>query len=291
MIRYPIARAQLDAQIEAQSPGWLLRTEKRADGFRKRKRYAETSPVWSEVKPVYAYLQGQGKCAFCEREMESGDYAAYETDVEHFRPKGRIRAWPVPDELKGVPFTTPPNADKGYHLLPYHPLNYAAACKPCNSGLKKDFFPIAGAYNLDGDDPDALATEKPYLIYPIGTGDADPEALIDFHGTSPRAKAPDGHDRNRGLVTIAFFGLDDPGRKNLFRGRALIIVALYPLLAETQRGTAAERQAARDKIDGFLSPRLQHLNCAKSFDRLYRDRPVDAKAIYDRALELLISIS
>ena len=49
--------------------------------------------------------------------------------------------------------TAPPGDNNGYYLLAYHLLIYAVACKPCNSGLKKDYFPIAGDYDLTGEDP------------------------------------------------------------------------------------------------------------------------------------------
>jgi len=144
-------------------------------------------------------LQGDCKCAFCERSLESKKYGKIEQDVEHFRPKASVKNWPVPAALKklGVAPTAVPAGAKGYHLLPHHLFNYAAACKPCNSVLKKDYFPIAGAYATDGSDPAALtAGEQPYLIYPIGQVDDDPETLIDFHGTSPRAVSPEPHKRN-----------------------------------------------------------------------------------------------
>lgn len=177
-------------------------------------------------------------------------------------------------------------------MLPYHPFNYSAACKPCNSTLKKDHFPVAGNYNVDADDPLSLSGEKPYLIYPIGTLDDDPETLIDFHGPSPRPIAPNGHDRNRALVTIEFFELDNPeSRKNLYRDRALVIMGLYSLLEKTTVGTGAEKAAAVANVENFLKPQLRHLNCARSFKRLFDTDPIEAKAIRDSAVALMISIS
>jgi hypothetical protein len=51
-------------------------------------------------------------------------------------------AWGVPAWLRksGVA-TTPyakPEGDEGYRNLAYHPWNYAASCKFCNSILKKN---------------------------------------------------------------------------------------------------------------------------------------------------------
>ena len=226
MIGYKISKDDLEDLIEAHKPGWLDRAKTRTAKFRALGKYEESSPIWSEIKAVYMTLQGESKCAFCERKLESVEAGLIEQDVEHFRPKKSVKAWTAPPEIlvEGITPTDPPVAG-GYYLLPYHPFNYAASCKPCNSTLKSNYFPVAGAYNLAGDDPAALQGETPYLIYPVGDFDTDPEDLIAFYGASPQAKAPGGIDQHRALVTIAFFKLDDPiGRKNLLRERAMVIV-------------------------------------------------------------------
>lgn len=294
MIRYPVTKEQLEQMIEGEKPGWLANAAKRTEGFRQKGYYEEGSPIWSQIKAVYMRLQGNGKCAYCERQMESVELGKVEQDVEHFRPKGNVKAWKAPPELlvKGITFSNPPADHKGYYLLPYHPFNYASACKPCNSTLKSDYFPIAGSYNLNADDPTTLHGEKPYLICPIGAIDDDPEELIEFYGASPRPVAKAGHDRNRALVTIAFFELDNPdSRKNLYRDRAMVIMALYPFLEKTTVGTAAEKTAAVAKVERLLKPQLRHLNCARSFKNLFESNPAEAKAIYDNASELMDSIS
>jgi len=152
MIGYPISRATLQALIEEEKPGWLKNTAKRTESFRQQGRYQEKSSNWSKIKPVYMALQGGSKCAYCERKMESIDYGKGEQDVEHFRPKGRVRPWKIPQRLRdlGIEISEVPGEDHGYYLLPYHPFNYAASCKPCNSALKSDYFPIAGTYQLKG---------------------------------------------------------------------------------------------------------------------------------------------
>ena len=171
MIRYPVTHTKLKGLIESHKPGWLARASERTESFKQLGRYKESSSIWSEVKAVYMTLQGESKCAYCKRKMESMELGAAEQDVEHFRPKGNVRTWNPPLELcnLGIPFTAPPrsNPSKGYFLLPYHILNYAASCKPCNSAIKGDRFPIAGTYNLDATTPTGLSSEKAYLLYPI----------------------------------------------------------------------------------------------------------------------------
>ena len=285
MIGYRISEAQLKQLIEAEAPGWLQRAQERTKRFVAAGVYSESSTIWSEVKGVYMRLQGESKCVYCERKLESQERGKAEQDVEHFRPKGSVRAWRVPAAMQqqGVSVTPPGPGAPGYHKLPYHVFNYSAACKPCNSALKSDCFPIAGTYRFTGANPKTLSAEKPLLIYPIGDFEADPETLIHFHGVSPQPVATAGHARHRALTTIAFFELDDAiQRKNLVRERALIITALYPQL-EVLAGAPGSSVAARQIVDGFRSSKAPHANCARSYATLHgRDR-AEALAIFERA--------
>lgn len=292
MIGYPIAQADLEARIEATAPGWIDRARTKTAEFKAKGKYEEASSIWSEVKPVYMALQGGAKCIYCERKLESADYGKGEQDVEHFRPKNKVRTWKTPKNLsdRGIATSPAPTGSGGYYLLPYHVFNYSAACKPCNSALKSDLFPIAGTYDLQNDDPVALLKELPFLIYPIGDFDANPESLIRFHGVSPQPAAAAGHERNRALVTIEFFKLDDAAkRKNLIRERAAIIVALFPQLEFLSGGTAAQKRAARKLVDGFTADNAAHANCARSYVRLHGADRAEAQAVFERAVELIAS--
>lgn len=295
MIGYTISRADLESQIEAEVPGWLQRAEERTEEFREQGYYNESSSIWSEVKSVYMKLQGDCKCAYCERKMESTDYGRIEQDVEHFRPKKKVKEWKIPKQLKdqGINVTDIPNEDHGYYLLPYHLLNYLASCKPCNSALKKNYFPISDEYDLHGEDPNDLLEENPYLIYPIGDFDEAPENLIRFHGLSPQAVANNGYRRARALVTIEFFKLDDTdGRKNLYLERARIIVALYPQLRILANGaTGVEGANAQRVVNVYLESKAPHTNCARSFKILFDTDQTEANAIFNGALDLLTSSS
>ena len=289
MICYDITPEDLRARVEQERPGWIDRAEVRTDTFRQAGKYGERQSIWSEVKPVFMSLQGN-KCCFCERKFESGELGRHELDVEHFRPKRTVRKWPRPRPLlnSGVSLTPPPAGNTGYYLLAYHLLNYAVACKACNSGLKRNYFPISGPYDLSGSDPNAMGAEHPKLLYPIGRLDIDPEDVITFDGIFPRIEATDEQLKQRGLVTIAFFRLDDVfGRKNLLKERALVIVALYAMLVKAERGDAD----ARATVDTMLLPTEAHANCARSFHRLFRsDRP-GADEIVSRVTKFLASRS
>lgn len=294
MIAYRIARAELERRIEAYRQGWLNRASQRTDHFRALRKYEETGSIWSEVKAVYMELQGGSKCAYCERKLESVTYGKGEQDIEHFRPKGKVVEWSPSAALlaEGVQITAVPDGPSGYFLLPYDLFNYSAACDPCNSILKRNYFPIAGERQCNGAEPEKLMDEKPLLLYPIGDFDDDPETLIRFHGIAPQAVKADGHDRHRGLVTIEIFRLDDAARGNLRRERAMIISLLYPQLEILRDQTVrAKHPAAVRIIEGCTSASAPHTNCARSFRRLYDRDPDEAREIFEAAGQLIHSKS
>lgn len=298
MIRYPVTLAKLKKDIETHKKGWLARAEQLTKRARNQGNFNGIPSIWSEIKPVFMRLQGGSKCAYCERKLESEELGAIELDIEHFRPKNRVTAWKPSRSLvdAGVkPAAAPDKSKGGYYLLAHHVLNYAAGCKPCNSTLKADRFPVAKAHVLHGDDPRALnALEKPYLLFPIGSrGDAVEEQLA-FHGISPHAVAKAGFDRLRALVTIEFFALDDfAKRKNLFRERAVIIQAIYPQLdvLASPASAATRKNIAKKVVDAATSSKAPHANCTRSFRKLFDHAPDQARAVFDEASSYVASIS
>jgi hypothetical protein len=240
-------------------------------------------------------LQGESKCAYCERKLEAIAYGKREQDVEHFRPKTKVKAWKLPPSLVRHQVALTPVADgqAGYHRLAYHPFNYAASCKPCNSALKKNFFPIAGIYQPAGSNPAEMMSERPYLIFPIGNFDKASEELIHFYGVSPQPSVANGHERSRALVTIEFFKLDDEiKRKNLVRERAAIITALYPQLKMLSTGSSeSARSRAQNIVNAYISTKAPHTNYARSYQALFRSNPKDAEVVFQRAAELIMSMS
>lgn len=285
MIRYAITRTELRACVKQRVPGWTARARKRTAGFRKTRRYEEKSSIWGEVKPVFMELQN-GKCCFCEKKYESGQLGRYELDIEHFRPKGTVKRCPQHLVGKGLQFTAPAAKNSGYYILAYNLFNYAAACKPCNSGLKSNYFPIAGTYQLNGDNPAKMKAEKAWLIYPIGSMDIDPERVISFRGIWPRSVHRNPSLQKRGVATIAFFQLDDVvERKNLLRERATLLVMLHGQLVQGQEPKAVAF------VNNMLASGSPHTNCARSFERLFRANQTEAAAVADEARDFLISRS
>ena len=279
------AEAELAKLIESESRGWIADAKKRTAKFIAHGRYAEKSGTWSKIKRVYMRLQ-HFKCAYCERLLESERFGTIEHDVEHFRPKSAVKKWPSAAQSsdRNIDFRFPLGAEsaKGYYKLAYHVLNYATACKTCNTPLKSNGFPIAGKRNTGGRSPSALKKEKPFLIYPIDHVDDDPEALIRFVGLNPVPVGTGTHEFNRASVTIRFFELDT--REALLRGRAEQIQALWFgwTIATAANSTARQKQGAQAAIDRLLQPSTPHTNCLRSFHRLLVSGDSRAGEIYER---------
>lgn len=299
MIDYPITRAKLKAKVDAVSPTWCSRATTRTAQFVAAGKYDEKSSIWSEVKQVYMTLQGESKCAFCERKLESVEHGKGEQHVEHFRPKRQVEAWSVPASLQqhGIVPAKPPATNAGYFLLAYDLLNYCAACAPCNSVLKASFFPIDATgtgHDFDEKNVAALDTkEKPLLIFPLGRNAVKAQDLIGFTGMSPVAlKSSTTHDGRRALVTIEMFQLDNTARKNLILERCRIITALFAQLdLRRTLPPSPKRQRAQELIDTCTSPKAPHTNCATSFVALYENDPQAAERYSDDAFHYLMSSS
>src|SRR5436305_5515954 len=112
------------------------------------------------------------KCAYCERRLAGGRFGAIEHDVEHYRPKSAVESWPSAkiSKERGISYSFQTGGDfpEGYYLLAYQILNYAVACKTCNSPLKANFFPVGAARVVSCDSLADYASEMPFLLFPIG---------------------------------------------------------------------------------------------------------------------------
>ncbi len=288
MIRYPIALVELERLVDAEVPTWRARAATRTDNFIAAGEYAEPSSIWSEVKPVFMRLQ-HNKCAYCERALAAGDHGgAIEHDLEHFRPKSSVEDWPGGVEFS---FATGAASLSGYFWLAYNLENYAAACKKCNSPLKKNFFPVPGTRGGVLDDPPTLnSNEKQFLVHPIGELDDDPQEIVTFLGINAIPAKKTGPRRRRGDVTIAFFELDD--REELRRERAELIDSLGHHLEVIHDPDATEQRKTRAKttVERMLHPRARHSSCVKSMGELYMADVNQAEILIDAARVFLDSL-
>ena len=293
MIRYPVTEDELRKKIEEEARGWLNRAAQRTARFREARQYDEPSGIWSEIKPVYMKLQ-RNKCAYCERKLAGLPHGLIEHDVEHFRPKRAVDAYPPNHDKYGrhllrYDFSTGGAFPDGYYLLAYHPLNYVAVCKPCNTPLKANFFPISGTRHADAEHPRDLSSEKAWLIYPLGDGDDDPEDVLTFTGIIPRPKHTFGEKMNRAQVIIDFFRLDT--REELRQERASQIVALYLALDGAKNNPdLGMRSHFAKHVQRLIARGAPHCNCLRSFRRFYEDDPRQARYYVEEAGEFLDSI-
>jgi hypothetical protein len=286
MIRYPVQETPTETEdleylkelVERIKPGWLTKALDRTEKFKEKGKYDESGPIWSEIKDVFLDLQ-YGKCAYCERKLGGKSYNRKEYDVEHYRPKSNIGQWPTKKVIEKMAeagkqsysFATGEASDKGYYLLPYNILNYTVACTGCNSTLKSSFFPIAKDRKLDSDDFESLKTEEPYLLFPLGELDDDPQEYITFNGILPVPKPKRGAKYRRARVTIDFFDLDI--RPELIEERAGIIVAIWLAFEtlEDAHAPAERRATAQNIINAAISPKKPHTSCARAFYKLCQE--------------------
>ncbi len=284
MIRYPITAAALEALVDAAHPNWRSRARKRTARFRRARKYFEPpAPIWSEIKPIFMALQND-KCAYCERQLAAAARGTIEYDVEHFRPKNAVVAWP-PQSAPQYPFPTGGDFPGGYYLLAYHLGNYAVACKPCNTNLKGSYFPIASARIADREEPSDLDPEKPLLIFPIGDQVDDPQGLIRFDGPVPVPVSADpaDYDYQRARVTIDFFELGT--REELLRERARVIMGLFLALKGAVPGSIAA-----GAVTILTSPTSPHTNCAECFHQLFVTNRTQAETLATWAAAYLLSV-
>ena len=118
MIRYNVSKVQIAAAVDAIAPNWRANAAERTKTFKKAKKIEDASPIWSEVKPVFVELQKQ-KCVFCERQFETLEYGKIEYDLEHFRPKSSIKAWPPAGWKTAHDFPLGAGSSAGYYWLAY----------------------------------------------------------------------------------------------------------------------------------------------------------------------------
>lgn len=267
MIRYSIALPDIAGLIHSSSPNWLDRARDAQREIRRARLYSEVGPSPALIKRVFMAIQHE-KCAFCERKLSE---FKIEHDLEHFRPKSRVVTWPRAGRGSIYGFSTGRASARGYYWLAHDPANFTTACKSCNTSLKADHFPLpAGRGRPNWDVVRLLREERPFLIFPIGDTDEDPEDLITFEGTMARPAHPPGtHEHRRAQVTIDFFRLNQ--RDELLEDRLKHVIVAGNLLQAPPAGADLTRLMAADK---------PHAGCVRAFVRLWNsDRP--------RALDIL----
>lgn len=142
------------------------------------------------------------KCAYCESVITITQHIG---DVEHFRPKGRVRHYDGSEV-----FISASRRHPGYYWLAYDWKNLIPACEACNrpgsnprsqkSG-KHDRFPVLGNHC---DSPGKEGEEEPLLLNPLIQD--NPEEHLVFDPETGIVAPKDGS--RRGAVTIDVLGLN-----------------------------------------------------------------------------------
>ena len=137
-----------------------------------------------------------GKCAYCERSL-NGDYGA----VEHFRPKG---GYATADGVLHKP---------AYYWLAYDWDNLLLSCDECNTGCKRNLFPLEdeNARSIGRRD---TSKEVPLLINPAQN---DPGDSICFVRFIVKPRLTDGKESRKGRTSIDILRLND--RNDLLESR------------------------------------------------------------------------
>lgn len=149
------------------------------------------------------------KCAYCETHLAPGERKG---DVEHFRPKGRVRdrrGAVVTITLAGQQLKHP-----GYFWLAYDYRNLLPVCGACNRRArderegrltgKGDIFPTLNDWYAA--EPDDVNNEQPSLLNPWLAED-DPAQHLSFDTTTGLIIGKD----TRGQETVDLLGLNRDG--------------------------------------------------------------------------------
>ena len=289
MIRIQVKPARLLALINAADAGWIKAAKTRTQQYKVAQDYTGGTEFWGRIKRVYINLQHE-KCAYCETKLQGADLASKVHEVEHFRPKSSLKAWPDRKRSywRDFPSSIPTGAAdaKGYYLLAYHPFNYAIACTRCNSTLKSNYFPIRGKRNVKLSDPSDDAKEDCLLLYPLSTVADNPRSFITFDGVLAVPRIKSGKKYERAVTTIWFFQLN---HEDLTSRRAEMLVPLWTTLEHLRVETdAAARKEYEDFVDMVCSARGQFSACMSAFRELYLQDRARAKAKYSEARAVMM---
>lgn len=270
MIRYIRHPEVIQRLVRKRMPTWQARALQRTQYHQTVGRFIKTGETlpdgkkahdfWSEVKGVFLTAQF-AKCIYCEKRLEA---SAIEWDLEHFRPKDAVTAWPYR-------FPTGPALPGGYYLLAYDLENYAASCKTCNTIHKSTYFPIAHARVANGSTVAAHQSEGAHLVYPHGDNAAeDPEAHIGFVGAQAVARK----GSVRGQVMIDLLKLN---RDALQRDRAQwLVLTVWKHLEEFGSTVPSPSK----DMKWLLSEKAPFTNCTRCFVDLFVSNQAEATRQY-----------
>jgi uncharacterized protein (TIGR02646 family) len=219
-----------------------------------------------EVKKALEKLF-HNKCAYCEGKGAS----QAPVEVEHYRPKGRVR------EDSALPGTHP-----GYYWLAYTWDNLLPSCTFCNqrrvdqptwdepqagpAAGKADQFPLSDSGVRAKDWNSLLINEKPLLLNPCVDGDCETYFRYDIQGQIFPAKS----DKERVARATATIRLCHLKRRRLrddraeFMGRVIKAVECHELALRLK--DVGLVQKTRELLDMFLAAKAPFAGAARFVD-------------------------
>jgi len=191
------------------------------------------------------------KCAYCE----TGGFAGFPWDVEHFRPKGSVAE---------------DSSHPGYYWLAYTWTNLYPSCVFCNqrrkdqptfddpalgpSAGKLDQFPVADERNRARTPGDPVEAEDPLLLDPCRDQPAEHLTFDAAGRVSSRGESP------KGERTIEVFGLN---RKRLRDARLAVLADVSELIEENVAVGTPRDKATRAVLAALSRPRRQYSALAR----------------------------
>lgn len=301
MIRIEVSDDSLLEAIEEKAAGWLTDAKAKTAAALAAGKVGDGDGTWSRIKEVFILLQ-KFKCIYCEFPMPkvdegSANKVTVDYDVEHYRPKNRVTAWPTQEALERRPQIAAYQASVfsgvsgGYLRLAFDPFNYVVSCKVCNSSYKADRFPIAGQPEPKSRRRLTLdSKEKPLLLFPFGEHGDDPGGSLSFDGPMIRIlpELETGYEHLRARVLVDFFELDT--REGLLEGRCWMIQLLWPRLEEQSSPDPVKKARSQKFLNAVQQEHaLPHVACGRAFIRLYSQDHARAEAWYEAAVQYTAS--
>lgn len=203
---------------------------------------ASDTPTSKDFEDRWGSFKGElfeaqhNKCGYCE--MFLGTHPG---DVEHYQPKAELQELPEDEKKWGkegegvfnVEGRSPSHvSDSGYWWAAYSWENYLAACNRCNSGWKRNLFPVEENPRTS---PLQEKTETPLLLNPF-RGE-DPADHLEYTKLG-QVKAL--NNSKHGKATIATCGLDRP---SLVQARNEKVTRAYELVDEYAEAKSSEERA------------------------------------------------
>jgi hypothetical protein len=232
-----------------------------------RGQYIADNANWTQLKDRLAALSF-GKCWYSECRSLGGD-----RDVDHYRPKGKIRRYPRWPETDAEP------QHEGYWWVAFNWKNYRYSCRFCNAprrnpdtdqvGGKWSYFPVRdenGRVHNECEFED-LEDEHPLILDPTDAHDVDLLTFDDFGRPKPRSQDVGSWEYKRTEQTILLLNLD---HRDFVKARAKLAREIRSLVsrgAKAHRDLRAGDDGARARLRDIKASLKRMIQPSAEFSR------------------------